>query len=238
MIAQLEAAGWQVKLRTQGGGLSVREICGAHAVVIDLSRLPSHGRAVAAWLRGAKSTRNIPIVFVNGDPEKVERVKQELPDAIYSTTHAVTSALKRAMRKPLSKPVVPKGMMDGSGRTTAQKLGIQEGAKVLIIDPPSNYAMVLGALPASVEFVEGTDDACSVALWFVRNADEYAAGLRAKVALAGRSKFWVIWKKGQEDFNGNNVREIALVLGLVDYKICSLDAVWTGMALAVRKAKN
>ena len=44
-------------------------------------------------------------------------------------------------------------------------------------------------------------------------------------------------EKGQRNFNGNHVRGATLPLGLVDYKICSLDPVWTSMALAVRKAK-
>ena len=36
------------------------------AVVIDLSRLPSYGREVAMALRYYKSTRTIPIIFVDG----------------------------------------------------------------------------------------------------------------------------------------------------------------------------
>jgi len=34
------------------------------------------------------------------------------------------------------------------------------------------------------------------------------------------------------------VREAALAMGLVDYKICSLDGVWTGMVFAVKKARG
>jgi hypothetical protein len=33
------------------------------------------------------------------------------------------------------------------------------------------------------------------------------------------------------------VREPALAMGLVDYKICSLDGVWTRMVFAVKKAR-
>ena len=56
------------------------------AVVIDLDRLPSHGREAGVFLRGSKSTRLIPLLFVctegvEGDPEKVARVKETLPDA-------------------------------------------------------------------------------------------------------------------------------------------------------------
>ena len=54
------------------------------AVVIDLSRLPSHGRDLGAALRQSKATRGIPLVFVGDDPAKVARVRELLPDAIYT----------------------------------------------------------------------------------------------------------------------------------------------------------
>jgi hypothetical protein len=45
-----------------------------------------------------------------------------------------------------------------------------------------------------------------------------------------------VWPKGQRGgINGNLVREAALQLGLVDYKICSVNDVWTGMVFAVKK---
>ncbi len=54
------------------------------AIIIDLSRLPSQGRDVAMALRSHKSTRVVPLVFVDGEPEEVERVKAQLPDALYT----------------------------------------------------------------------------------------------------------------------------------------------------------
>jgi hypothetical protein len=38
--------------------------------------------------------------------------------------------------------------------------------------------------------------------------------------------------------NGNFVREAALAVGLVDYKICSLDGVWSGMLFALKKDRR
>src|SRR5258708_7671469 len=55
------------------------------AVVIDLSRLPSHGRECATGLRGNKATRLIPIVFVDGVAEKVDAIRELLPDAVYTS---------------------------------------------------------------------------------------------------------------------------------------------------------
>jgi hypothetical protein len=114
--------------------------------VIDLSRLPSHGRNVGAWLRGSKSTRHIPLIFVAGEPGKVAAIQKDLPDATYVSHARLIGALKRV--KPLKNPVIPKQMMQSDPqRTTAQKLGIREGMRVGIIDPPPGYARVIGTLP-------------------------------------------------------------------------------------------
>src|SRR5438105_2697716 len=64
--ARLRAAGYEVDCEPLDGEASVRAI--RHdppdAVVIDLSRLPSHGRAVALVLREQKATRQLPLLFV------------------------------------------------------------------------------------------------------------------------------------------------------------------------------
>src|SRR5437868_4706510 len=67
-----------------GSGIAHFRSSSPAAVLIDLDRLPSHGREVAVSLRISKSTRHIPIVFAGGVPEKVERIRQELPDAFFT----------------------------------------------------------------------------------------------------------------------------------------------------------
>jgi response regulator RpfG family c-di-GMP phosphodiesterase len=81
------------------------------AVVIDLSRLPSQGRDVALGIRKYKVTRHVPLVFVGGDPEKVARIKELLPDAVYTTWNRIRNSLKRAISNPPQDPVVPDSVM-------------------------------------------------------------------------------------------------------------------------------
>src|SRR6202171_2144324 len=120
------------------------------AVVIDLSRLPSHGREVATALRGSKATRLIPIVFVDGVPEKVEAIRRQLPDAVYTSRGRLVPALKRAIAKAPVEPVVPAQMMERyAGKTACAQLGIGTGARVVVMDPPANYLGVIGELPAN-----------------------------------------------------------------------------------------
>jgi len=65
------------------------------ALVIDLSRLPSQGRDVAINIRHTKATRHIPIVFVEGEPQKLAQIKALLPDAVYTDYIRILTALKQ-----------------------------------------------------------------------------------------------------------------------------------------------
>jgi hypothetical protein len=242
LIAKLRAAGYEVVHNAETQSPSVREIkeSGAVAVVIDLSRMPSHGKYVGAWLRGSKSTRQIPLVFVGGEAEKVAALKKHLPDAIYVSLVGVGGALKKAIRNPPSDPVVPRQMMETApGRTVAQKMGIRAGTAVGLIDPPVDYLRVIGELPEGVVMEEDPRQVCPVTVWFVHDPAEYEAALPSRRALAVRSRLWIVWQKGRRDgLNGNFVRERALAMGLVDYKICSLDGVWSGMVFTVKRARG
>jgi hypothetical protein len=241
LIAKLRAAGYEVIYNAQTQSPSVREMkqSGVTAVVIDLSRLPSHGKYVGAWLRGSKSTRHLPLVFVGGEAEKVAAVRKHLPDAAYASIAGAAAALKKAIASPPRYPVIPRQMMETApGRTAAQKLGIREGSAVGLIDPPTGYSKVLGELPQGVEIREDPNYACPVTLWFVYDPAEYEAALPLRRALAAHSRLWILWQKGRRDgLNGSFVRGRALAMGLVDYKICSLDGVWSGMVFTVKKAR-
>jgi hypothetical protein len=37
------------------------------------------------------------------------------------------------------------------------------------------------------------------------------------------------------DITEDTIREVALPLGLVDVKVCAVDAVWSGLKLVIRK---
>lgn len=242
LIAKLRAAGYEVIYNTQTQSPSVREMkqSGVVAVVIDLSRMPSHGKYVGAWVRGSKTTRHLPLVFVGGEAEKVGAVQQHMPDAVYTSIAGVAAGLKKAIDSAPRDPVVPRQMMDTApGRTAAQKLGIRESSLVGLIDPPADYSKVLGKLPEGVVIDEDPQQAFPVTLWFVHDPAEFEAALPSRRALAARGRLWIVWQKGRRDgLNGNFVRSRALAMGLVDYKICSLDGVWSGMAFTLKKARK
>jgi CheY-like chemotaxis protein len=205
------------------------------AFVIDLSRLPSQGREIAIALRQSPKTRQVPIIFCDGASEKVKVIRDVLPDATFCTTEELTKTLKSV--RPVQTPVKPLDMMNHYGsRTTAQKLGIAEGSTVAIIDPPRNVSTMLGELPGGVEVVEQRG---AVTLCFVHSANDLRADMSRVRSLAAKTKLWILWRKKSaphhDGVTGGLIRETGIDLGLVDYKICSIDNTWSAMLFAQRK---
>jgi CheY-like chemotaxis protein len=203
--------------------------------VIDLSRLPSHGLEIAIALRQSPKTKQVPIIFCGGETEKLKRIREALPDAVYCSAKNLVKTIKAA--RPLESPARPAAMMNRYGtRTTAQKLGIAEGATVAVFNPPRNLSGILGELPSRVEF---TEQAGIVTLCFVCSVDELRSDISQVRTLAAKTRLWILWrKKGSPDHDGvteSLVRDTGLDLGLVDYKICSVDKTWSGMLFAQRK---
>ena len=61
--------------------------------------------------------------------------------------------------------------------------------------------------------------------------------LRARMAPA--AGLWIAWPKRASrvptDMTEDVIREIALPTGLVDNKVCAIDAVWSGLRLVIRR---
>jgi len=207
------------------------------AFVIDLSRLPSHGREIAVALRQYKATRTTPIVFCDGEEEKVAKTRALLPNAVFCPFGRLKNALRAATRSKPSIAVVPAAMMDRyAGRPTAQKLGIRAGSTVALVNGPRDMPAALGELPEGVTL---TDEVGDVTLYFATDPSEVQMQLSSLRAGAARTKLWVCWKKGKSKETGiteDFVRKTGIALGLVDYKVCSVSEVWSGLLFAAKKS--
>jgi CheY-like chemotaxis protein len=217
-----------------------------NAVVIDLTRLPSHGQAVGIALREQKATRMVPLVFIEAGPEKTARVRGLLPDAVFTTWPRIGAALRRALRHaPGPKgapPVVPGTFAGYSGTPLPKKLRIREGSVVALVHAPEGFEAKLAPLPEGVRLQRrmGNPD---VILAFVKSA---AALGRELPALAREMQagctLWLIWPKKTSPLAGDlgqpKVREMGLAIGLVDYKVCAVDETWSGLAFAARRANR
>ena len=211
------------------------------AVLIDLDRLPSHGREVAVALRARKATRLLPIVFAGGLEEKVKRIRDELPDAQFTGWNAVAHALKRAMRTAPTEPVQPVAHMQRyAGSSLVKKLGLAPKMKAALLGAPEDFVEKLGDLPDGVEVQTRLSSQTKLAIWFVRSRQELEAEAELlSVRLPTGSSVWIVHPKQsgryRVDFNQNDVRAAGLAAGLVDYKVCAVDADWSGLKFTHKK---
>ncbi len=209
------------------------------AVVIDLGRIPSQGRDIALGLRTYKGTRHVPLVFVEGQPDKVARVRELLPDAAYASWDTAEQALARAVAHPPTDPVVPASTMAGySGAPLPKKLGIKEGSRVALAGAPEGFEATLGDLPEGATTQRYLDDGPDVTLWFNRSRRELEEGLSAMIPHAAGGGLWILWPKKasgvRSDLSQTVVRRAGLDAGLVDFKVASIDATWSGLRFTQR----
>lgn len=138
-------------------------------------------------------------------------------------------------------PRTPANPAGYSGTPLPKKLGIKEGSVVALLAAPRGFRKTLGQLPAGVRLRPKPDARCTLTLWFVRSRADLTRGLRRAVALAAQGTVWILWPKLTSgvatDLKEGAVREAGLAAGLVDYKICAVDATWSGLAFARRRSK-
>lgn len=242
-VAALQAAGHRVDYELPEPG-TLRGLFAdpPEAVVIDLGRLPSHGRDVALGLRGHRATRHVPLVFVGGAPEKVERVRQSLPDAVYTTWAEFEPALAHALANPPQNPVVPRDRLAGySGTPLPKKLGIKEGTVVALLDAPEGFEATLGELPGGAVVRRGEAEGADLLLWFPASRAVLEAEVRRMETVTGPGGIWICWPKKASgivsDLSETVVRAAGLENQLVDYKIAAIDSTWSGLKFARRPAR-
>ena len=239
---RLRRAGHTVVIHAdQGGGGELRKVRNKppDALVIDLARLPSHGRAVGVFMRQQKATRQVPLVFVDGEPEKVARIRQELPDAIYTDWRRLRGAITKAIKQPTREPVVPDTFAAYAGTPLPKKLGIEANSTVALVGAPKDFRKTLGKLPKDVKVKDQARGTAKVVLLFVKSAAELERRLAAASrAMAKGGSLWIAWPKKtssvSSDLTQPLVRKIGMSSGLVDYKICAIDETWSGLRFARR----
>jgi CheY-like chemotaxis protein len=211
-LERLRAAGFDAYHSTLAGPPLLHQLRenSPSAIVIDLTRLPSHGREVGAALRATKATRFIPLVFVDGEAQ------------------------------PLSNPVAVASSMDAyAGQALPKKLGIKSGLKIALVDAPPDFIQLLGPIPEGVQFKDNFAEACEMAIWFVRSQSDLAHAVHIASGLSTLLSLWFAWPKKTSglatDLTQQVVRETGLAYNWVDYKICSIDQTWSGLLFARRK---
>lgn len=210
------------------------------AVVIDLTRLPSQGRDIGLGIRYYRDTHDLPLVFLGGEPAKVEGVRKALPDAIYAAWDGAAGAIAQALDNPPEVVTQPRSLLDGySGTPLPAKLGIKEGSTVLAAGDDAGAVAALSDLPAGARITRDPAEKADLAMWFVRSLAELHEGIASWADRAETLRLWIAWpKKGEAlgtDVGQPEVRTAGLAAGLVDFKVARIDERWTALAFTRRK---
>jgi hypothetical protein len=130
-----------------------------------------------------------------------------------------------------------------SGTSLVKKLGIKDGMRLAVLNPPDGYASWLKGLPPSAR-IEPTlsRPAAAVHLFTVQRRELERALPRLRAALEPAGFVWVSWPKKTSglptDVTEDVVRDVALPLGFVDVKVCAVTDIWSGLKLVIRKSER
>lgn len=104
------------------------------------------------------------------------------------------------------------------------------------MNQPPNFLDLLADLPIDILILSNKKQVREIDFiqLFVRNRSEIDHHLKACIpAMKQNGMLWICWPKKasgtQTDLNGNSVRETGLKKGLVDIKVCAINAIWSGL---------
>ena len=139
-----------------------------------------------------------------------------------------------------------------SGTPLPKKLGIVEGASLVVLSVPTPAPEGLSSeLPPglSTELPNGVvakrrarGHADVVVAFFTRRTD-----LQKRIVVLGNMIFpsgglWIAWPKRSSgvptDLTDQTIREVALPEGLVDNKVCAIDETWSGLRVVWRRERR
>ena len=125
-----------------------------------------------------------------------------------------------------------------SGTPLWKKLGLKSGMRVFVLNPPPRFDALLSGAPDDLTLLPklaGYD----FALAFVLSGQALASALaKLEPKLAASGMIWISWLKKASglatDIDENAVRRAGLAQGLVDVKVCAIDATWSGLKFVRR----
>lgn len=129
-----------------------------------------------------------------------------------------------------------------SGTPLAKKLSLKDGMRVWRDGMPDSVAEAIEAEGLQLDRLPAPSQPIDAAHIFVTERAALEAKLRQLMPLLAPAGFiWVSWPKKTSkmatDITEDVIRDVCLPMGLVDVKVCAVDATWSGLKLMKRKAR-
>ena len=127
-----------------------------------------------------------------------------------------------------------------SGTPLAQKLGLKPGMRAWFQNVPDSVRAEIDRDAPPIEQLELPEPPVQFAHIFVASCAILDCELRMLLPLLDPAgMIWVSWPKRTSkvptDITEEVIREVCLPMGLVDVKVCAVDATWSGLKLMVRR---
>lgn len=121
----------------------------------------------------------------------------------------------------------------------ALKLGLVQGRTLALVNAPGGFEAALTPLPEDTAVTRAAHAPLRLALVFCTGREELKSRLPVLVRmLHPDGMLWVAWPKKSSgvvsDLNENAVRASGLLAGVVDNKVCAIDATWSGLRFQFR----
>lgn len=129
--------------------------------------------------------------------------------------------------------------MSYSGTPLADTLGLKEGMRLGLDNPPSEFVgLTLMPVPTGVTMATRIAGNMDMVLGFYerrRDLEDRLPVMRRRIPEDGT--IWIAWptkdSRMPTDMTEDVVREVALSTGLVDTEACAIDEVWSGLKLVI-----
>jgi hypothetical protein len=123
-----------------------------------------------------------------------------------------------------------------SSTSLSTKLGIKDRSSLMLLHAPASLQW---EIDPSVTVKRSRRGSADVAVAFYTDASSLSDEIEALGKLIfPSSSLWLAWPKRTSgvatDLSDHVIREVALPLGLVDNKVCAIDATWTALRFVWR----
>ena len=127
-----------------------------------------------------------------------------------------------------------------SGTPLAAKLSLKAGQRAWFCNMPDSVRAEIMAEAPPLDLLEAPEPPIDTVHLFVTERAMLDCELRLLLPLLARDgQIWVSWPKKASrvvtDITEDTIRDVAIPLGLVDVKVCAVDATWSGLKLVIRK---
>jgi len=124
-------------------------------------------------------------------------------------------------------------------KAVPEVFGLKTDMATLVINQPDDYSEIMNGwafdrpAKSSLDFVH---------LFVAGQADLISQLPKLKANIKPNGMIWVSWLKKSSgiptDVTENDIRNLAIAIGLVDVKVCAVSDIWSGLKLVIPVAQR